>query len=91
MIVSLVWGVLVHCFVFVAGIFPSWSEPSWVGSTADWFTTVLAGIGDYGYFIPLVPIVGSLTLILAAVVCAWALRSIRMGLSLFTGGGGSAG
>lgn len=90
MIADLFLSVLSHIGSWFIGLMPTWSEPSWVQSTADTITGWLSNVGSLGYFVPLGPLVAVFTLVLAAYGIGFAVRVVRIGASFITGGGGGA-
>jgi hypothetical protein len=75
---------------FVLGLFPEVARPAWLDSA---ITTLADGIGYIPLldnWFPLEAIANSILFILLCLGVAFAIRAFRMGLSLVTGGGGSA-
>lgn len=91
MVTAAVLGVFANLISFICGLFPTWSEPSWVDPTANTMTGWLANVGALGYFVPLPAIQAGCALIIAAIAIAFGIRAMRIIQSSFTGGGGSAG
>lgn len=83
-------AVLTHIVTFLVGILPTWSVPDWVDSTAAAVTQWFTNAASVSYFIPLGDLVVCLSLIAAVWVTSFAIRAIRIGYSMFTGGGGAA-
>lgn len=90
MITNAILGTIGHVAAWIIGLFPSWSLPGWVSSTATTISGWLANVGSLGYFIPLGPIATVAALILGAVTIGFTIRILRIGYSMVTGGGGAA-
>lgn len=66
------------------------SPPGWITSTAGFIGTVYRGVSSMGVWFPGGLVITVLTAIFALRVTGLGLKIARMGVSLFTGGGGNA-
>lgn len=83
--------VLSTLFGWVGGLLPASDPTSTAGTVAQKIGGVLGWTASFGAWVPF-GTVGQVLLVVAAVLgVALAIRLIRMGVSFFTGGGGSAG
>jgi len=90
-------------FAFVVGLFPSTQPPSWLnvgggGSSSGFGTQSLGGLvsivqnfGLVSHWFPVGLLGPAVAIILTCMGAGFAVRVGRMVLSVFTGGGGSAG
>lgn len=90
MITEAIIGVLAGLLTFVIGLFPEVERPDWLDSVVTTIADGLQSASHYGQWIPLGAVGGSIAFVLACFAAAFAIRVVRMALSLFTGGGGSA-
>lgn len=90
MIIEWLIGVFSSVASTVFGWIPDWTLPDWYGPTLDAYTATLAVVADLNLWIPLTAIAQGALLIATATGVTIVIRFLRIGLSLFTGGGGSA-
>jgi len=69
---------------------PVITVPSWLSSSDSAFSSVFSAAGSMGVWFPSTLVVSVLTVVLAMWLAGYVIKILRMVLSLFTAGGGSA-
>jgi hypothetical protein len=90
MIVEAFLGLLFGLFSFVGDLMPEMEVPAFVGSIAGLVGTITGAMAPLGMWIPFGAAGTATTAVLVAIGVAVAVKIVRIVLSLFTGGGGSA-
>lgn len=75
---------------FVVGLFPSVTLPDWFTSTSAYIAEAVTSASAFSRMLPVTALRLSFVFLLACLAAAFAIRLFRIGLSAFTGGGGSA-
>jgi hypothetical protein len=89
-IVEAGWHVLTALLAWVIGLLPTATAPAWVAGATTQVQAAVTPILALGMWIPLGAIGTVVVSLLAIWVSAFVIRVSRIGLSAFTGGGGSA-
>lgn len=90
MITQAVIDVFSRVAAFLVGLLPSWSAPSWLTTSSNVLTDAVHSIALYSGWLPLQAIGLAAGFLLGCSTIALGIRLTRIGISLFTGGGGSA-
>lgn len=90
MITELVLKFLGAVLTFVLGLFPSVPKPAWWQSVADFISSAVGGLNGFANFLPVAAMKYALVFVLLCYTVGLAIRVIRIGASVLTGGGGSA-
>lgn len=90
MITEAVLWVFSRLIAFLVGLFPSWTAPSWLTTSTSVLADAVGKIGMLSGWVPVQAVGTVVAFMLACSGIALALRFSRIGLSVFTGGGGSA-
>lgn len=90
MIVEAIFNVVGAFLAFVVGLFPTRDPASWVSSMGPAIQTVWNAAAGMGAWIPWSNVSAVVQAVIGAMLTGLAIRLIRVVLSLFTGGGGSA-
>lgn len=90
MIVEGIVKVAVAFFKFVLGLFPTRNPPQWTESLASSLQTVWDAGAGLGAWIPWGNVAAVVQAVIACMITGLLIRLVRIVLSLFTGGGGSA-
>jgi len=75
---------------FIAGLFGDLQAPGWLQSAGDTWQSIMGQAAGLDPWIPWSVLSAVVTSLLACVVIGFGIKVVRMVLSLFTGGGGSA-
>lgn len=81
------FGWLLHALL---SVLPVVEVPSWLSGSDSAFSTVFSAAGSMGVWFPSTLVVTVLVGLLAIWLTAFGVKVVRMVLSLFTAGGGSA-
>lgn len=76
---------------FLLDLLPSFSLPSWVDSIHDYAVSGVTFASGFAAWVPLTAIRNAFIFLLAVGTAAFLVRGARVLISLFSGGGGSAG
>jgi len=90
MIVKLLIDFLTALCSFVVGLFPTAGPPSWWSDASGYIAQVWAYGNQLGSWIPWQVAAVCIPAVFVAIGIGVAIRTFRIILSLFTGGGGSA-
>ena len=91
MIIDSLFNAIQTPFVNILNSMSSWfTIPSWYPEALGFWDGTLEDIADMAHFVPLSAVGQVGTLIFAASVTAITIKLIRLAISLFSGGGGSA-
>lgn len=82
--------VLSTVLAWIIGLFPTVELPAWFDTGVGYFADAASFIADLGSVLPVGVMALGLAWVLLCGVVALLIRFGRIGLSLFTGGGGSA-
>lgn len=90
MIVTAILKVIVTVLVWLLGLFPAFTLPDWFGGLVATIQSGVAPVLELGHWIPLSAMgqVAGITLTIFATT--FLIRALRICISWFTGGGGSA-
>lgn len=91
MVTEIVIGAVLGAVRFILDMLPIVTVPGWVqpGGVLDSVaSTISSKAAAFGYWVPLDDVATAGTLLLAVVGVSLAVRSVRIVISLFTGGGG---
>lgn len=77
-------------FTWLLGTLPDFEVPTWIGDAVVYLTTGAAFVAKLAHVLPIEAMVYGITLLTGVWVITVTVRVVRMLLSLFTGGGGSA-
>lgn len=91
MVTELILKAFAGLLTFLVGLLPGWTLPSWLVTTTTTITEALANVGELSHYLAVGVLAQCLVALLAVNGIAFAIRFGRIGLSTFTGGGGSAG
>lgn len=80
-----------YLFAFVVGLFPSAEPPAWLTVAGTGLGGIVARFGEVSHWFPVGLLGPAVAVILASMTAGFGVRVGRMVLSVFTGGGGSAG
>lgn len=90
MIIEALISMLAALVSFIGSLFPDIETPGWMTSIAGHVSTVTGLMAPLGNWVPFGAAGNAVALVLVAIGAAAAVRLIRVLVSLFTGGGGSA-
>jgi len=90
MVVEWFLEVFSGALAFLIGLLPTIEPPAWLSSGSTYMGDAAGFVSDLGNVLPIGALALGLVWVLACGAVALAVRFGRMGLSLFTGGGGSA-
>lgn len=90
MILDALLNALTNAAVFVFGLFPTWSLPSWWNNAMTGWGTIVAGISDLAHWVPLNAVGQVAIAVFLVSAFAFGVRVLRIVLSFISGGGGSA-
>lgn len=76
---------------FLLGLLPSFSLPSWVDTIHDYAVDGVTFANGFKAWVPLTALRNAFVFLLAVGTAAFIVRGSRVVISLFSGGGGSAG
>ncbi len=89
MIFELIVEAVTSVLSWVLGLF-AFAMPAWFDTSVTTLSGWLGQAGQFGGWLPMQAFSDVVTLLLAAYALSWLIRLTRIGLSAFTGGGGSA-
>ena len=90
MIVDKILDILASVVIFIIDLFPTWTFPTWWTSAITGWSSIVAGISDLAHWMPLDAIFQVAGAVFIVSIFSFSVRILRIVLSLFSGGGGSA-
>ena len=90
MIVEWIWRQVTQLLGALLDLFPSFSAPAWVTDVGSYAAQGVAFANGLSMWVPLDALRNTFVFLLGVGVAVFAVRTFRILLSLFTGGGGGA-
>ena len=90
MVVEFLMTVAANVFEWAFSGLPPYTPPDWVGGIGSAAASVFGVAGSMGVWFPAQLVLTILAAMLAVWLVSFSVKVIRMAISLFTGGGGSA-
>lgn len=90
MIVEWLFTLAANLLEWLTSGLPTYTEPEWISGLAGAMSQVFSVAGSMGVWFPAPLVLAVLTALLTFWLVSFGIKLVRMILSLFTGGGGSA-
>jgi hypothetical protein len=89
MLIQLLLEVIVGLIELLIGALPALSVPAWLVGAGPMVSDLVSRTGAFSHWVPIGLLLTVASAVLACIAAGFAIRSVRMVLSFFTGGGGS--